>query len=203
MTIASAAQRQTPRVILRDPIEATFEGMRVLIVELGPGGAKIEHDQRLDLQRRGRLVCASFDLHAQVRHSIVLPAREGVIYHSGLSFLTVTSAQREVVMAMLVEEAQRQVTDWEANLTGQVKWKPEDAPRSAVAHRFICMQFTNAGWNRFATSDPNQPLDGVTVAGDTPEEELKVLCASYEQSDHAARELLRRIATVSILERMK
>ena len=202
MTIATAAQRQTPRVILRDPIEATLDGMRVLIVELGPGGAKIEHSQRLDLQRRGRLACASFDLHAQVRHSVVLPAREGVVYHSGLLFHAVTSSQREVLMAMLVQEAQRQVTDWEANLTGQVKWHPETA-RSVVAHRFICLQLTNAGWNRFATSDPNQPLDGVTVAGDTPEDELKVLCASYEQADEPARELLRRMAMVSILERMR
>ena len=203
MTIATAAQRQTPRVVLRDPIEATFEGTRVLIVELGPGGAKIEHAQRIDLQRKARLVCASFDLHAQVRHSTVLPAREGVIYHSGLLFIGVTASQREVLMGMLVEEAQRQVVDWEANLTGQVKWRPENTPKSAVAHRFLCLQLTNAGWNRFATSDPNQPLDGVTVAGDTPEEEINLLCTSYEQGDHGGRELLRRMATVSILERLR
>ena len=203
MTIATAAQRQSPRVVLRDPIDATLDGMRVLIVELGPGGAKIEHAQRLDLQRRGRLACASFDLHAQVRHSVVLPSRDGVIYHSGLVFLGVTTSQREMLMSMLVQEAQRQVTDWEANLTGQVRWRPDDAPRSAVEHRFICLQHSNTGWTRAATSDPNQPLDGVTVSGDTAEEEVKVLCSSYEQADHAGRELLRRMAMVSILERMR
>ena len=202
MAIATAAQRQMPRVVLRDPIEATFAGMRVLIVELGPGGAKIEHAQRLDLQSRGRLVCASFDFLAQVRHSTMLPARVGVIYHSGLLFTTVTGPHRDALMRALVEEAQRQVTDWEANLTGQVKWRPEGGPRSAVSHRFICLQFSNGTWTRVATSDPNQPLDGVTVVGETPDEEIAVLCNTYEQGDQAARELLRRMATVSILERM-
>lgn len=203
MTIATAAQRQTPRVVLRDPIEATFEGMRVLIVELGPGGAKIEHARRIDLQAKAHLVCGSFDLHAQVRHSTVLPAREGVVYHSGLLFIGVTASQREVLMRLLVEEAQRQVVDWEANLSGQVKWRPDHGPKSAVLHRFTCLQLTNAGWNRFATSDPNQPLDGITVSGDTPDEEINLLCTSYEQADPAGRELLRRMATVSILERLR
>lgn len=202
MAIATAAQRQAPRVVLRDPIEASFEGSRALIVELGPGGAKIEHTDRTDLQRRGRLVCGSFDILSQVRHSTMLPAREGVIYHTGLLFMTVTSQERETLMRILLEEAQRQVADWEANLTGQLKWRPENTPRSAVMHRFICLQFTNLGWNRYATSDPNQPLDGITIGGDTPEEELEVLCRTYEQSAAPERELMRRIATVSILERM-
>jgi hypothetical protein len=36
----------------------------------------------------------------------------------------------------------------------------------------------------------------------TPEEELAVLCATYEKGSNATRELLRSVATLAILEQL-
>jgi len=199
----SSFQRQTPRVILRRPLDGRFDGESVLVVELGLGGARFEHAQRIDIGRQGRFICGQFLVTARVRHAVLLPARSGVIYHIGISFDDLTSEQKEFLMKLLIGEAQEQVAEWEANLSGTLNWQPPPSRRSAVKLGFLSLNLTNQGWRRSPTSDPNQPLDGVTVPGDTPEGEIAILCETFEKGDHATRELLRRMATVTILERMR
>lgn len=196
-------QRSSPRVILRTPLQGRFDGMPVLVVELGLGGAKFEHSQRVDIGRRGAFFCGDFEARASVRHSVMLPAAEGVVFHVGIGFDILERSEKAELMKLLLAEAQEQVAEWEANLSGDVSWRPQPSLRSAVSLRFLALHFTNAGWQRKPTSDPNHPLDGITVPGDTPEEELKILCDTFERGDDADRELLRRMATVTILERMR
>jgi hypothetical protein len=196
-------QRQSPRVILRRPLDGRFDDANVLVVELGLGGAKFEYPQRIDIGRKGRFTCGEFSVESKVRHSIVLPARSGVVYHIGLSFDLMSAHEKEQLMRILLEEAQEQVAEWEANLSGTVAWQPKPARQSAVALRFLSLHLTNQGWRRSPTSDPNHPLDGITVPGDTPEEEILILCETFEAGDLPTRELLRRMATVTILERLR
>jgi len=73
---------------------------------------------------------------------------------------------------------------------------------SAVAPRFLTVRLTRSGWVEKVTTDPNQPVDGVAVVGDTSEDELKILRRTYERADMPTQELMRRLATVAILERM-
>lgn len=198
-----ASQRQSPRVILRAPLDGRFDGKPVLVVELGLGGAKFEHPDRIDIGGSGAFFCGEFEVRARVRHSIMMPAAQGVVYHVGISFEPLAAGQKEQLMKLLIDEAQEQVAEWEANLTGSISWRPHPTRRSAVSLRYLSLQLTNMGWRRNPTSDPNQPLDGITVPGDTPESELAILCDTYEAGDAATRELLRRMATVTILERMR
>lgn len=196
-------QRQSPRVILRRPLEGRFDGDNVLVVELGLGGAKFEHPQRVDIGRQGKFLCGDFAASARARHAILLPARSGVVYHIGISFDALMAEQKELLMKLLIGEAQEQVAEWEANLSGTLGWQPPPSRRSAVALGFVSLHLNNQGWRRNATSDPNQPLDGVTVPGDTSEDEIAILCETFEKGDHPTRELLRRMATVTILERIR
>lgn len=198
---SSNGTRQVPRVILRKAIDAQFDGASVLVLELGVGGAKFEHDQRMDIGRQGRLACGDLVATGVVRHSILLPAQRGVVFHTGIAFTSLDPEQTEALFRILIAEAQEQVKEWEANLGG-AGWKPSAIRRSAVAHRYFKLQFTESGWQKSITSDPNQPVDGVTVIDDIPADELRVLCVTYEESDDAQRELLRRMATLAILERM-
>jgi hypothetical protein len=193
--------RQAPRVILRKAIDAQFDGAPVLVLELGLGGAKFEHSARMDIGRRGKLACGDLVTTAIVRHSILLPAQHGVLFHSGVSFTALDRAQTEALFKILIDEAQDQVKEWEANLGG-VGWKPGAIRRSAVARRYLALHLTGDGWQQTITSDPNQPLDGITVVDDNNAEELRVLCSTYEQGDDSERELLRRMATLAILERL-
>jgi hypothetical protein len=198
--------RQTPRVILRTPRRGRFGEEEVLVLEMGLGGSKFEHATRLDVGRAAVFVCGPLSVEAVVRHSILLPARTGVVYQSGVSFPNVGPAEHDLLLDLLVHEAQEQVVEWEANLQGIERAQPaarKAGRRSAAAPRFLALTFDGITWRSKATADPNQPPHGVTVLDTTPEEELAVLRQTYENSDASMREFMRRVATMSILEAMR
>lgn len=176
----------------------------VLVVEMGLGGAKFEHAGRLVVGRTGRLSCGPLTISAEVRHSKVLQAQTGFVYQTGVAFGEVGSDDHGLLVDLLMHEAREQVVEWESNLAGE----PPPAPRSPVrrslaSKRFVSLKLLPTGWQRSVTIDPNQPAEGVTIAEETSDEEIAMLCASYEAADTPARELMRRIATVAILERMR
>jgi hypothetical protein len=196
--------RQTPRVILRRPRRGRFDEGEILVTEIGLGGAKFEHSARLDVRCRGTLSCGPLNTSAIVRHSELLPAKTGIVYQSGIEFVDLDPSDRNLLFDLLVQEAKEQVVEWEANLAGDAPMGSRHAVvRSAVAVRFLSLKFSPNGWIRSITSDPNQPIDGVAVLEDTPESEIEMLRQTYASADDAGRELMRRIATVAILERLR
>jgi hypothetical protein len=197
-------ERQTPRVILRRPRKGRFEDEDILVLEMGLGGAKFEHSSRLVVGRAGVLSCGPLTTQAVIRHSVLLPTPEGVIYQSGASFEELGEAENALLIDLLVHEAREQVVEWESNLAGEVPpMTSRGSRRSAVAPRFLRLRLVNSQWQRSVTADPNHPGEGITIAEDTPEEEIELLCETFKNSDQAGRELMRRMATLASLERMR
>lgn len=196
--------RQTPRVILRTPRRGRFGEEEVLVLEMGLGGAKFEHPTRLDVNHASTFACGPLTTRAVVKHSVLLPAKRGVIYQSGIAFTNLGKAEHDLVIDLLVHEAQEQVIEWESNLQGVERRPPaRTARQSAVALRFCALRLGANGWEQRITSDPNQPPDGITVVEGTGEADVAVLKETYEAADEAMRELMRRVATVAILEQLR
>ena len=173
---------------------------------MGLGGAKFEHSSRLDVARVAVFSCGPLTTEATVRHSVLLPAKTGVVYQSGVSFPNVGPREHELLLDLLVHEAQEQVIEWESNLQGVERSAPparRAARQSAVAVRFLCLRRMARGWEQKITSDPHQPVDGITIIDSTPDEEVAVLKRTYEGADEAMREFMRRVATVAILEQLR
>jgi hypothetical protein len=197
-------QRQTPRVILRQPRRGRFGDDDVLVLEMGLGGAKFEHPQRFDVGSTATLTCGPLTTEAEVRHSVLLPSKTGVVYQSGVAFVAVGDRERDLLLELLLHEAEQQVSEWEANLRGDAPPRVKNTVRrSAVARRFVCLRFAHQGWVRAITADPNQPIDGITIADNTPEDEVNILKRSYERANEDAREFMRQVATLSILEQLR
>jgi hypothetical protein len=196
--------RQTPRVILRTPRRGRFGDEEVLVLEMGLGGAKFEHPSRLDVGRVGAFACGPLTTDAVVKHSVLLPAKTGVVYQSGVSFTNIGKAEHDLLLDLLVHEAQEQVIEWESNLQGVERPRArKPARQSAVALRFLALRRRESGWEQRITSDPNQPVDGITIVEGTAEEDIAVLKETYDNADDAMRELMRRVATVAILEQLR
>ena len=197
-------QRQSPRVILRNPRRGRFGEDDVLVLEMGLGGAKFEHSTRFDVGRTATFTCGPLTTEGAVRHSVLLPAKTGVVYQSGIAFSDVGPRERDLLLELLVHEAEQQVSEWEANLRGDAPPRAKKPVReSAVVRRFICLRYARQGWMRVVTADPNQPVDGITVIDSTPEEEIAILRRSYERADNETRDFMRRVAMLSILEQMR
>ncbi len=197
--------RQTPRVILRNARRGRFGEEEVLVLEMGLGGAKFEHDGRFDVGRTGTFSCGPLTTEAVVRHSVLLPAKTGVIYQSGVSFTNIGKAEHDLLLDLLVHEAQEQVIEWESNLQGVERFRAaRRAPKqSAAALRFLALRRNVHGWEQRSTTDPNHPLDGITIVDGTSDEDVAVLKETYDNADEAMRELMRRVATVAILEQLR
>lgn len=197
-------QRQSPRVILRNPRRGRFGEDEVLVLEMGLGGAKFEHAGRFDVGRTDPFTCGPLSTVGAVRHSVLLPAKTGVVYQSGIAFTDLGERERDLLLELLVHEAEQQVQEWEANVRGDAPTRHAKPRRqSAVATRFLALRYTNHRWSRSVTSDPNQPLDGITIAETTPDEEVTILRRSYERADDETREFMRQVAMLAILEQMR
>jgi hypothetical protein len=197
-------QRQNPRVILREPRRGRFGDDAVLVLEMGLGGAKFEHSHRLDVGRAAPFACGPLTTSATVRHSVLLPAKTGVVYQTGVEFTEAGEQERTLLLELLVHEAERQVSEWEANLQGQTPRRPHRSVRkSEVALRFLCLRYAQLGWIRTITADPNQPIDGITILESTPDEEVALLRKSYERAGEDEREFMRQVAMLAILEQMR
>lgn len=198
-------QRQSPRVILRNPRRGRFGEDEVLVLEMGLGGAKFEHAGRFDVGRTDVFTCGPLTAAGSVRHSVLRPAQAGVVYQSGIAFTNLGESERNLLLELLVHEAEQQVSEWEANLRGEAPPRASRKParQSAVAVRFVCLRYTNHGWIRTITGDPNQPVDGITILENTPDEEVATLRRSYQRADAATREFMRQVATLTILEQMR
>ena len=196
--------RQTPRVILRTARRGRFGEEEVLVLEMGLGGAKFEHAARLDVGRVEIFACGPLSTEAVVKHSVLVPAKEGVVYQSGVSFTNIAKSEHDLLLDLLVHEAQEQVIEWESNLQGVERPSARRPSRkSAVALRFVVLRRKGGTWEQKITSDPNQPIDGITIVDGTAEEDIAVLKETYERADDAMRELMRRVATVAILEQLR
>lgn len=196
--------RQTPRVILRSARRGRFGDEEVLVLEMGLGGAKFEHPSRLDVGRVGAFACGPLTTDAVVKHSVLLPTKTGVVYQSGVSFTNIGKAENDLLLDLLVHEAQEQVIEWESNLQGVERPRARKPAReSAVTRRFVALRRKGSVWEQRITSDPNQPADGITIVEGTAEEDIAVLKETYENADNAMRELMRRVATVAILEQLR
>jgi hypothetical protein len=198
-------QRQSPRVILRNPRRGRFGDDEVLVLEMGLGGAKFEHAQRFDVGRAATFTCGPLATAGSVRHSVLLPAKTGVVYQSGIAFTDLADRARDLLLELLVHEAEQQVSEWEANLRGEGPDRAARKPvrQSVVAVRFLSLRYLHRGWLRTITADPNQPNDGITIVETTPDEEVAILRESYERADEETRDFMRQVAMLSILESMR
>jgi hypothetical protein len=198
-------QRQSPRVILRNPRRGRFGDDEVLVLEMGLGGAKFEHGVRLAVGSAATFTCGPLTTAGSVRHSVLLPTRTGIVYQSGIAFTNLGDREHDLLLELLMHEAEQQVSEWEANLRGEVSPRParRNARQSAVAVRFVCLRYVNRAWTRTITADPNQPADGITVVETTSDEELAILRRSYENADDGTHDFMRQVAMLAVLEQMR
>lgn len=196
-------ERTSHRVELRNPLPVTIAEQPAILLELGTGGAKIEHEKKLIIGARVTLPLPDVAVPSMVRYCMMVPSEDGIVYHTGIEFTSITPEQTTAIYGMLLLEAQEQVAEWEANLKGNARRRPQFGVHSAAALRFIWLRMTRDGWTRTVTTDPNQPIDGIAVPSDTPESEIVLLCSTYEHGDEDLRQYLRGCAMVAILDRLR
>ena len=78
----------------------------------------------------------------------------------------------------------------DATLTAASELAPTDV--------YVSYRLGHDGWKRRRSLLPDQPEDGFTVRASVPQEDIDLLCQTYEAGDAEARRLTQLMAALSV-----
>jgi hypothetical protein len=203
-------RREFQRLHLAKPILALMDGQNALILDIGVGGAYIEHYGALPAGAQFRLLFrwrgTDVEYLCEVRRSTVVRAggdNMSIVSHSGVQFVEAIGDADARLNDMMATFVGRVLAAQRANASGT----PESAEslsltqlggaRRARSRGWVSFRLVNRVWRRALSTSPAQPEDGFTVAAYEDEDELLSLCESYETADAEGRRLIRLLAELS------
>jgi len=203
-------RREFQRLHLAKPILALMDGQNALILDIGVGGAYIEHYGALASGARFRLLFRwrgeDVEFLCEVRRSYVI--RQGgdslsIVSHSGVSFVEAIGDSETRLNDMMATFVGRVLAAQRANASGTQQGS-ESLPltqlggaRRARTRGWMAFRYKDGTWRRTLATSPTQPPDGFTVAAYEEEDELAMLCRSYEAANDEGRRLIRLLAELS------
>ena len=205
-------RREFQRLRLTKPILGTMDGASALILDVGVGGAFIEHYGATEPGRRFHI---SFRWHGEdvtflceVARTTVVRSRAGdgrsVMSHTGVRFLEGIGEASSRLQDMMATFVGRVLAGQRANATGarnadSIALSELGGARRTRSRGYATYRFDGETWTRELTTSPTQPPDGFTVAAFEDEDELQTLCLAYETADEQGRNLIRLVAELSAM----
>lgn len=192
------------RIKLNEKVPALLAGQRALLIDISLSGVQVEHETVL---WRGDSVTLKFDWRGEevvVDCGVIRTQFHGVstlsrqkAYRSGLVFRRHRAEAASILRSMITELVERALDERKANARGV----PPMLASYAVSGRirgYLRLRLIHGTWQRVATGDPIQPADGFTVSVDEDSGQIRLLCETYERLSSADRELVRKMAALSV-----
>lgn len=207
-------RREFQRLRLSKPILATMGSSNALVLDVGVAGAFLEHygtaepGETLELSWRWQGEEIAF--RCEVAHSTIVrkPGGDGesTVSHTGVRFTTPVGESSDRLQQMIVSYIGTIFNAQKANAsgTGRDSAGANILARLGEARRmrsrgYISFHLKDHTWWRVPTTSSSQPVDGFTIGPYEDEEEIEVLCRTYEQADEEGRGLIRMIAELSLM----
>lgn len=208
--MADRERRRFQRMKLGKPLLAMIDGQSALILDIGLSGAFVEHygtvasgDKfRLSFRWKGGEVAF---LCSVVRTAVIRAAQEGqaTVSQSGIEFVESFGESDAKLQDMMGTFVARVLTAQKANASGDATTSASILSQLGEARRtrtrgFVAYLWDGKAWTRRRTQLSDQPRNGFTVGAYEDEDDLEVLCRTYEQGDDEARNLIRLVAELSV-----
>jgi hypothetical protein len=165
-------RRRTPRITLPQPIAAYAGGESAYVVDASVKGVRLSHST-LFMERKPCAV--SFDWQGKpIQFTAALrwtQQAERDVYQSGFEIENI-DPESNAALQQLVE---------------------------AWTQLYACHELVHGVWRRTTTTDPRQPKQGFTVAATQSVHEVDLMRAAYSVADAAGREIIRKLAELSII----
>lgn len=208
--MTSNDRREFQRLPLAKPILAQFGPGTALILDIGIGGALVEHHGRLEPGEQIRLQFrwkgAEVEFVCEVLRSRIVRERaamQTVTSHTGVRFIDAAGRSDEHLIDMMATFVGKVLAAQRANASGSgggpnaLTLAQLGAARRARSAGWLTYRLHDNAWHVGSSSSPLQPKDGFTVAAYEDENELHSLCETYEAADEEGRRLIRLIAELS------
>ncbi len=171
--IGMETRRRSPRITLPQPVRARACGELAYVVDASVGGVRLWHSAQF---AEGKPCPVSFDWQGKPIEFIAelrwTKAQRGEdIYQSGFEIQSIDPSSNAALRSLI--EAWTVVYD-----------------RHELVHGV---------WRKTTTTDPRQPESGFTVLPTESIHEVDLMRAAYSVADPAGREIIRRLAALSII----
>jgi len=211
-------RREFQRLRLAKPILAQLDQQSALILDIGVGGAFIEHYGTAEPGQRFHLTFRWMGEDVEFIAEVIRSGEvrkgggdvQSVVSHTALHFIEGKGDAEERMHDMMATFVGRVLAAQKSNASGDVG---DSAGQRILAQLgearrmrtrgYIAYHFKEDTWWRVPTDSALQPPDGFTVAAYEDEEELAQLCSSYESADEEGRRLIRLVAELSVLSARK
>ena len=201
-------RREFQRLRLAKPILALLDGQNALVLDIGVGGAFVEHYGTFSPRQRFRLLfrwkAEDVEFLCEVRRTgVVRGSGDSAVSHTGARFVEAFGESEERLQDMMatfvghVLAAQKVNASGDATSTSETTLAQLGGARRARARGYLLYRYANGKWYREPTNSPQQPTFGFTVAAYEDEEELETLCRAWEIADDEGRRLIRLVAEIS------
>ncbi len=228
--VAGRRGRRYERIRLSRPIVARLGSLSVVLSDISVIGARVEHNVQLATGNMARLSFRWNDENIEIQSKVVRSKLERfssgsdglTIYHSGLEFIGSSPEGARALHQMISSHIIRALEEQKANARGVVPEDLDEMPifrggvlsqgrrdggggalpvnRIARQAAFISFRLDKMRWRRTWTTSREQPEDGFTVSSDEEQEQLHLLCRTYENADSEGRRLIRIFAQLSVTE---
>jgi hypothetical protein len=205
-----AERREFQRLKLVKPILGTLDGRNALILDVGVGGAFVEHYGERNPGDRFHLAfgweAATIEFICEARRSVVVrtASDETSVSHTGARFVEAVGDSQQLLERMMATFVARILAAQRANARGERESQHGTTilellgdARRMRARGFVTNRFRDGLWSVETCESPIQPEDGFTVAAHEDDDELQVLRETYESADDEGRRLIRLVAQLS------
>jgi len=203
-------RREFQRLSLAKPILGLLDGQNALILDIGVGGAFIEHYGMSLPGQRHKLLFKwkgeDVEFVAEVaRSNVVRTSRPMSVSQSGLRFVQAMGKSENRLQDMMATFVGKILAAQKANASATSDEESDTLlskigeARRTRSSGFVTYRLSGTTWSRSSTASPEQPSDGFTVAAYEDEDELEVLCRAFERADQQGRHMIRIIAELSAM----
>ena len=201
-------RREFQRLRLAKPILGLLDGHNALILDVGVGGAFVEHHGTSEPGQCFHLLfrwkSEDVEFRCEVRRSVVVRGSgQSAVSHTGMRFIEAIGPSEARLQDMMATFVGRVLAAQKMNAAGDAGDSSDStlaqlgAARRSRARGYLMYRYLDRKWSRVPTDSPLQPEHGFTVASYEDEEELETLCRAWELADEEGRRLIRLVAELS------
>jgi len=208
-------RREFQRLRLAKPIIAQLDDQNALILDIGVGGAYIEHYGTTEPGHRYRLLFRwngeDVEFVSEViRSNEVRRPGNDVASHTALRFVESTTDSDLRLQDMMATFVGKVLAAQKANASGDISDSAGlrilaqlGEARRIRTRGYVTYHFKEGKWWKVHTASALQPPDGFTVASYADEAEMGELCNTYAASNDEGRRMIRLVAELSVLSARK
>jgi hypothetical protein len=189
-------RREYQRLHLTKTLDGWFGDFAIRLLDVSAAGALIETDDEIPVGARALLRFFWRDEEVE----ITAETARGDDNRAGLKFVE----ESEVLLRLIALSATEVLRAQQANAEGQrelnvVGEETLTAASAGIrAHTgYLAYTFEDNAWHRRGTSLADQPSNGFTVSANESQEQIDLLCRTYEAGDAESRRMTRLLAEIS------